>query len=138
MIDMVGTPVDEVRRKFRSASSDDTRFESGNIRLRVGKGRSGCKATTIMALTGMKIEEITGIGEAELIIGQVAEPTYRAKRRFLFGNCANELSVEGYRIRGCPPPSYYVKKCLKGEEDTINWETKTAIGGGARREKRNP
>ena len=69
----------------------------------------------------MKTEEIAGIGETELLIGQNAEVTSLEWKKILIGNCTKDLPYEGKRIEGCPPPSFYIKKCLKGEEDTLDW-----------------
>ena len=121
MIKTIGTPVNQVRRKFRAASLEGIELTYKNIRLCVDKGCSGCRETTILALAGMEADEIAGIGEAELLIGQQAEANSSEWKKILIGNCAKDLPYEGYNIEGCPPPSFYVKKCLKGEEDTIDW-----------------
>ena len=121
MIKTIGTPVNQVRRKFRAASLEGIELTYKNIRLCVDKGCSGCRETTILALAGMEADEISGIGEAELLIGQQAEANSSEWKKILIGNCAKDLPYEGYNIEGCPPPSFYIKKCLKGEEDTIDW-----------------
>jgi uncharacterized protein (DUF362 family) len=121
MISMVGTPVNQVKKKFRPASLEGIHLAYENIKLTAGKGCSGCRETTILALAGMKPEEIAGIGKVELLIGENAEPTSAEWKKILIGNCTKDLPYDGYRIEGCPPPSFYIKKCLKGEEDTINW-----------------
>ena len=121
MIKTIGTPVNQVRRKFRAASLEGIELTHKNLRLCVDKGCSGCRETTILALAGMEADEISGIGEAELLIGQQAEANSSEWKKILIGNCAKDLPYEGYNIEGCPPPSFYIKKCLKGEEDTIDW-----------------
>ncbi len=121
MIKMIGTPANQVQKKFRPASLDGIRLTYKNIRLCVDKGCSGCRETTILALAGMEPDTIAGIGEAELLIGQQAEAISSEWKKILIGNCAKDLPYEGYKIEGCPPPSFYIKKCLSGEEDTINW-----------------
>jgi uncharacterized protein (DUF362 family) len=121
MIQMVGTPVKRVKKKFRPASLEGIHLTYENIKLTAGKGCSGCRETTILALAGMKPEEVARIGEAELLIGQQAAATSPEWKKILIGNCTKDLPYEGYRIEGCPPPSFYIKKCLKGEEDTITW-----------------
>jgi len=121
LIKTVGIPVNQVRKKFRAASLEGIELAYKNIRLCVDKGCSGCRETTILALAGMEADEIAGIGEAELLIGQQAKANTAEWKRILIGNCAKDLPYEGYNIEGCPPPSFYIKKCLKGEEDTIDW-----------------
>ncbi|MBW1784194.1 MAG: DUF362 domain-containing protein [Deltaproteobacteria bacterium] len=121
MIQMAGTPVSQVRKKFQPASLEGITLTHENIKLTAGSGCSGCRETSILALAGMKPEEIAGIGETELIIGENAEATSPDWKKILIGNCAKDLPYEGKRIEGCPPPSFYIKKCLKGEEDTIDW-----------------
>lgn len=121
MIKMIGTPANQVQKKFRPASLDGIRLTYKNIRLCVDKGCSGCRETTILALAGMEPDTIAGIGEAELLIGQQAVAISSEWKKILIGNCAKDLPYEGYKIEGCPPPSFYIKKCLSGEEDTINW-----------------
>ena len=121
MIQMVGTPVKRVKKKFRPASLEGIHLTYENIKLTAGKGCSGCRETTILALAGMKPEEVARIGEAELLIGQQAAATSPEWKKILIGNCTRDLPYDGYRIEGCPPPSFYIKKCLKGEEDTITW-----------------
>ncbi len=121
MIKMIGTPANQVQKKFRPASLDGIRLTYKNIRLCVDKGCSGCRETTILALAGMESDTIAGIGEAELLIGQQAEAISSEWKKILIGNCAKDLPYKGYNIEGCPPPSFYIKKCLSGEEDTINW-----------------
>jgi uncharacterized protein (DUF362 family) len=121
MIQMVGTPVKRVKKKFRPASLEGIHLTYENIKLTAGKGCSGCRETTILALAGMKPEEVARIGEAELLIGQQAAATSPEWKKILIGNCTKDLPYDGYRIEGCPPPSFYIKKCLKGEEDTITW-----------------
>jgi hypothetical protein len=121
MIKMVGTPVDQVKTAFRRASLEGVSLTYPNIKLAVGQGCSGCRETTILALAGMKPEDVAQIGEAELLIGQEAEATSPGWKKILIGNCTKDLPYEGDRIEGCPPPSFYIKKCLKGEEHTIDW-----------------
>jgi uncharacterized protein (DUF362 family) len=121
MITMVGTPADQVRKTFRPASLEGIHLTHKNIRLCVGKGCSGCRETTILALAGMKEEEIARIGEAEFLIGQEATANAAGWNKILIGNCAKDLPYEGLRIEGCPPPSFYIKKCLKGEAHTLDW-----------------
>lgn len=121
MIQMVGTPVNQVRKKFQPASLEGINLTHENIKLTAGNGCSGCRETTILALAGMKAKELAGIGETELLIGQNAEATSPEWKKILIGNCAKDLPYESKRIEGCPPPSFYIKKCLKGEEDTIDW-----------------
>jgi uncharacterized protein (DUF362 family) len=121
MIKMVGTPVEEVKTKFQPASLEGINLNYPNIRLAVGQGCSGCRETTILALAGMKPEEVAQLGEVEFLIGQEAQATSREWKKILIGNCTKNLLYEGYRIEGCPPPSFYIKKCLKGEEHTIDW-----------------
>ena len=121
MIKMVGTPVEQVKTKFRPASLEGINLTHPNIKLAVGKGCSGCRETTILALAGMKPEEVAQIGEAELLIGQEAEATSPEWKKILIGNCTKDLPYDGDRIEGCPPPSFYIKKCLKGEEHTLDW-----------------
>ena len=75
-IKLVGTPEQQVRKKFRSACLDDVQPQFGNIKLSVGKGCSGCREIVTLALLGMKPEEIAGVGEAELLIGQITEPFF--------------------------------------------------------------
>jgi uncharacterized protein (DUF362 family) len=121
MIEMVGTPAEQVKKKFRPASLEGINVAHRNIKLCVGKGCSGCRETTILALAGMKDEEIAALGEAELLIGLEVEAATPAWKKILIGNCAKDLAYEGLRIEGCPPPSFYIKKCLKGEEHTLDW-----------------
>ncbi|MFH1479733.1 MAG: DUF362 domain-containing protein [Pseudomonadota bacterium] len=121
MIKMVGTPLNQVWAKFSPASLAGVQLRYGNIKLSVDKGCSGCRETTILALAGMKEEEVSLIGDAEILIGQQAEATLPKWKKIMVGNCTKILPYDGYRIEGCPPPSFYIKKCLKGEEHTINW-----------------
>jgi uncharacterized protein (DUF362 family) len=121
MIRMVGTPVNQVKKNFRPASLEGIHLTYEDIKLTAGKGCSGCRETTILALAGMKPEEVAGIEKVELLIGENAEPTSPEWKKILIGNCTKDLPYDGYRIEGCPPPSFYIKKCLKGEEDTIDW-----------------
>lgn len=120
-IKMLGTPLNQVWAKFRPASLEGIQLRYGNIKLSVDKGCSGCRETTILALAGMKEQEVSAIGDAEILIGQQAEATLPAWKKIMVGNCTKLLPYEGYRIEGCPPPSFYIKKCLKGEEHTLNW-----------------
>jgi uncharacterized protein (DUF362 family) len=120
-IQTIGTPVEQVRKKFQPASIDGMRLEFKNIRLCVDKGCSGCRETTILALAGMSEEEINRIGEAEVLIGIDAEQSLPECKKILIGNCTKVLPYEGLKIEGCPPPSFYIKKCLKGEEKEIDW-----------------
>jgi hypothetical protein len=69
----------------------------------------------------MEAEDVARIGEAELLIGQEAEAILPQCEKILIGNCAKHLPYEGLKIEGCPPPSFYIKKCLKGEEHTLDW-----------------
>lgn len=120
-IQIIGTPVEQVRKKFQPASIDGIRLEFKNIRLCLDKGCSGCRETTILALAGMKEEEIERIGEAEVLIGMDAEPSLPECKKILIGNCTRNLPYEGLEIEGCPPPSFYIKKCLQGKDKEIDW-----------------
>ena len=120
-IQIMGTPVEQVRKKFRPASIDGIRLEFKNIRLGVDKGCSGCRETTILALAGMNEEEIKRIGEAEILMGVDAEESLPECKKILIGNCTKMLPYEGLNIEGCPPPSFYIKKCLRGEDKEIDW-----------------
>ncbi|NLC11574.1 MAG: DUF362 domain-containing protein [Firmicutes bacterium] len=117
----LGVPLEQLRRKFRPATFEALELQYNNITITGESSCTGCREVLIAALARMTEKEIDELGEMEILLGSEAAPTKTNVKRILFGNCAKKLPYEGKSIPGCPPPSFYVKKCLQGEEDMIDW-----------------
>jgi uncharacterized protein (DUF362 family) len=115
-IQVVGSRVSEVGRKFKTTKLDFDSYREQGIMLHESGACSGCRHFMESLLTFHLKEDINMLKGYTVVFGQTARlPEKIAGELLLFGSCMRQYRKQGHYIAGCPPHTDEVIRFLRGK-----------------------
>ncbi len=116
-IEIVGEPIDKIRRRFlRSTEDNPVQVEGFNL-IYGGVTCTGCRNTVMSALTDMRnADQLMYLPGVTVITGDPEIPPFvDAESIVSVGKCVPEGKRGKYYVKGCPPNNAYVVQAIIGD-----------------------
>jgi uncharacterized protein (DUF362 family) len=117
-IELIGTPIDDVKRRFKLPDEDLKKVEVPGFQMVLNETScTGCRNTMYSVIKDMQeknlIEHLHGI---TAVVGEIDQlPDVPQENLVLVGACTAEKKVKGLRFaKGCPPRNYWVIEAICG------------------------
>jgi uncharacterized protein (DUF362 family) len=130
-IEVTGTAIDEVKRRFKRASEVEIE-DVPPFELLFDEGAcTGCRNTVLSAIMDMKSDNIQYFLEGKTIIaGPLPDVPQGCKKEdiVLIGKCTAHLREFGEYVKGCPPNNIWVVKGIVGDRMDVGRRYATEEG----------
>ena len=122
MIDVVGVPVEKVRRRFKLASEalEEALFLPPGFELLFNEmACTGCRTGVLSTIRDLEIEGGTDVlRDVRIVAGKMDAPPPASDKRTLFvGVCTARFKTLGEYVQGCPPNNVDILSAITGTSD---------------------
>jgi uncharacterized protein (DUF362 family) len=122
-IEVVGTPIKEVQRRFKrvdEAVRENIPFPEGLQVLIDERACTGCRETVLSAMWDMKAQNSLAKLAGWTVVAGLTEKVPKADKAklLLVGACTAKYKKLGIYIKGCPPWPWDITGVLTGEDKT--------------------
>lgn len=121
-IEVVGVPVEAVRRRFKLASEalEETLDLPEGFELIFNEmACTGCRTGVMSSLWDLAEQGQLGVlRDTRIVAGLMDTPPAASPKRTIYvGVCAGKRGGEGEYVQGCPPNNVDIRSCITGSKD---------------------
>jgi len=121
-IEVVGTPIDSVKRRFKLASealNETLHLPSGFELIFNERACTGCRTGVLSSLWDLSEQGKLGVlHDTRIVAGKMdAPPEVSTKRTIFVGVCAGTCRNQGEYVQGCPPNNVDIRAAITGSTD---------------------
>jgi len=118
-IEVVGTPVDMVKRRFKRANEalEETLDLPEGFELIFNEmACTGCRTGVLSSLWDLAEEGQLGVlRDTRIVAGMMEEPPPPSPKRTIYvGACASKFRYQSESVKGCPPNNVDIRACITG------------------------
>jgi uncharacterized protein (DUF362 family) len=118
-IQVVGTPVDVVKRRFKRADEaleETLALPEGFALIFNEMACTGCRTGVLSSLWDLAEEGKLGVlRDTRIVAGMMDEPPPPSPKRTIFvGACASKFRYQSEFVKGCPPNNVDIRACITG------------------------